>query len=446
MSHLVGRIKALFRPTSQPIESEQTTERASIQLLSASKADLQERVRAADLLDVRRKRERAEVKALLELLSAPDELVLIDLHWLDKWNDFLQGGAPPGRIEFRQLQGEKGEGYKQIHKEVWTYLEKIYGSEPLETSSEATVPRSEDPEPHHSSTASTIATRPRLKPLKGLVGLRNAGLYCYMNASLQLLLSIEPFRDFFLNREEPRALSHSFCEAMENVTQGLFQPNGDNLSTSKLASLCRRKFPPYKMNDAHEFIHYLLDSLETELKGMKSKLIANLFVGNLRSEVKCLACGQAHRRTEQFVELALPLAKSVKAALRAFVSYETLTAAYECDKCGCPTDASKSLQIDTSPIYLILALKRFHQSPEPEKDNHLVKIRKRLMLPCVEGNREYKLYGVVEHRGEGLEEGHYVAYCRRGHLWYLFDDSVCQEVLLKCVLSSQAYLLLYRQM
>ena len=444
MNRFAGKLKALFSLPPQPADSEQATERVSTHLPSVSKADLQERIRAADLLDARRKREKAEVKAVLDSPSLSGELVTFDRLWLNQWNEFLQGGPPPGRIEFsRRLQAE-GQDCKPIHKEVWTYLEAIYGSEPLETCSEVTVLVPAPPQgPNHSSTASTIVTRPRVKPLKGLVGLSNTGLYCYMNSSLQLLLSIEPFRDYFLHRQEQ---GQPYCKAVEEVTLGLFQSTGDCVRPARLASLSRRKFPPHKMNDAHEFIHYLVDCLEAELKGQQSQLISSLLVGSLRSEVKCLQCGQAHYRTEQFVELALPLAKSVKAALKAFVSCETLSAAYECEKCASQTDACKSLQIDLCPAYLLVALKRFHQSPEPQKDDRAVKVRKRLLVPCVGGSREYKLYGVVEHIGEGLEEGHYVAYCRRGHLWYLFDDRLCQEVLLKCVLSSQPYLLLYRQM
>lgn len=443
MNRFAGRIKALFSLPQQPDDSEQTTERVSTHLLAVSKADLQERIRAADLLDARRKRERTEVKAMMDSSSLSGELVMFDKQWLDQWNEFLRGGPPPGRIEFnRQQEGDSSRDCKPIHKEVWTYLEAIYGSEPLETCSEATALVSEPPRgPSHSSTASTIVTRPRAKPLKGLVGLSNGGLYCYMNSSLQLLLSIEPFRDYFLRKQEQ---GHPYCKAVEEVTLGLFQPTGEYVRPSRLASLSRRKFPPHKMNDAHEFIHYLIDCLEAELK--RSELISSLLVGSLRSEVKCLQCGLAHCRTEQFVELALPLAKSVKAALKAFVSCETLSATYECEKCESQTDASKSLQIDLCPAYLLLALKRFRQSPEPQKDNHSVKIRKHLLLPSVGGTQEYKLYGVVEHRGEGLEEGHYVAYCRRGHLWYLFDDCLCEEVLLKCVLSSQPYLLLFKRM
>ena len=458
MSHILGRIKAVFHPRPEVSNSDQETERASVLLISASKADLQARIRAADLLDTRRKRERLEVKEMMDSHSLSGVLVLMDVQWLDVWNEFLKGGAPPGRIDFERLKGDEGiresarlgEHYKLIPKEIWTYFESIYGSEqPLETNTEdvETTLKSADslsPQSHQNSTASTEPLRPRVKPLKGLVGLVNYGLYCYLNASLQFLLSIDPFRDYFLRREHQRDGGRQYCEAVDEVTQGLFQLNSGMTRPGKLWMLTRRKFPPHKMNDAHEFVHYLLDCLDSELA--KSKLISGMLMGSLRSEVKCMQCGRTRSQGERFIELALPVAKSVKAALRLFTSCETIPAAYECEHCPALTDAVKSLQIDVSPSYLILALKRFRQTPEPEKDCRMVKMRKRLVINCTKGVSEYKLYGVIEHRGEDLDSGHYVAFCRRGHLWYLFDDNVCVEVQLKTVLSSQAYLLLYKQL
>lgn len=44
-----------------------------------------------------------------------------------------------------------------------------------------------------------------------------------------------------------------------------------------------------------------------------------------------------------------------------------------------------------------------------------------------------------------MDCGHYVAYCKRAHSWYLFDDCSCVRVSLRDVLAAQAFVLLYRR-
>ena len=38
----------------------------------------------------------------------------------------------------------------------------------------------------------------------GILGLKNNSLYCYMNATLQCLLAIEPMRDYFITASHGR--------------------------------------------------------------------------------------------------------------------------------------------------------------------------------------------------------------------------------------------------
>lgn len=52
---------------------------------------------------------------------------------------------------------------------------------------------------------------------------------------------------------------------------------------------------------------------------------------------------------------------------------------------------------------------------------------------------------MIEHQGDDMDCGHYVAYCRRAHSWYLFDDCSCTNVTLREVLAAQAFVLLYRR-
>ena len=70
----------------------------------------------------------------------------------------------------------------------------------------------------------------------------------------------------------------------------------------------------------------------------------------------------------------------------------------------------------------------------------------------------YRLVGVIEHIGNSLKKGHYVAYVRGSRTgskqqqqssgsstWFCADDSIIREVSLADVLKCEAYLLFYER-
>jgi hypothetical protein len=57
----------------------------------------------------------------------------------------------------------------------------------------------------------------------------------------------------------------------------------------------------------------------------------------------------------------------------------------------------------------------------------------------------YKLVAVVVHVGQSIDNGHYIAYVRRGKRWYLADDRLIIECAIEDVLQQQAYILFYER-
>lgn len=49
----------------------------------------------------------------------------------------------------------------------------------------------------------------------------------------------------------------------------------------------------------------------------------------------------------------------------------------------------------------------------------------------------YELVGLIEHQGDGLGSGHYIAICRRGDKWYEVDQDLVVEIDLPAVLNKQ---------
>lgn len=57
----------------------------------------------------------------------------------------------------------------------------------------------------------------------------------------------------------------------------------------------------------------------------------------------------------------------------------------------------------------------------------------------------YELIAVAVHMGQSISSGHYIAYVKRNGSWYCCNDSNVSECSEKDAMSSNAYLLFYRQ-
>lgn len=61
------------------------------------------------------------------------------------------------------------------------------------------------------------------------------------------------------------------------------------------------------------------------------------------------------------------------------------------------------------------------------------------------GSTLYELIGIIEHIGETLYSGHYVAYLKREDKWYSADDSRIFQITVEEALHVHAYMLFYQQ-
>lgn len=469
------------------------------------------------VLRERRHKEKKTARRIQE--TASGEHRIISAEWLTQWSAFLRGGMRPGPVNNAKLRDRKGGlkkgkvlgvDYALVAKELADYLVSVYGGDQAldpDLSQDCPTPRvdlpvlppelrpkeakispwsgeppleiildeshSEDSSAHtldksttlaSSSTAlgkkSTLDSSPEesVKGVKGLAGLDNQGLCCYLNSALQCLLSLKAFRDWALQeRESKRRISF----AVGTVTRGIFESAPFAvISPLPVVDQMQRRFPGTKMHDAVEFIVYLLSHLDKEhlpkhrvkslgdswslFQATHSALVAQTFAGVLRSDVTCSSCGHVSSTLDPFTQLDLPLAKSVSNALDEFIQREPLSPAYVCPGCGRVQGSSRKISLQRCPPALIITLKRFQSHPQPEKLNQYVTFHKKLDLGKYSAgpSHTYQLQSVLVHSGD-LEAGHYVAYCKRSHSWYLFNDALVQGVKLKEVLLQQAYVLLY---
>ncbi|CAK1580886.1 unnamed protein product [Parnassius mnemosyne] len=243
---------------------------------------------------------------------------------------------------------------------------------------------------------------------KRVVGLKNLGNTCFMNAVLQSLNNIQEFscyfnqlpslemktngRKVYHSRSYTRQEMHDVVMA-EELRKVLINLNtGGCGSKGAISPECLflviwkvvPRFRGYQQQDAHEFLRYMLDRLHTELLQLlppdrsdggfvprtpSASIVTAVFGGTLQSEVRCLVCGTESKKFDPFLDLSLELPEagrhdspvSLTDCLASFVQVEELadTERYFCSSCKSKQKSTKQFWIRRLPNVLCLHLKRF---------------------------------------------------------------------------------------
>eukprot|EP00605_Chrysophyceae_sp_TOSAG23-4_P000413 GSChrysophyteH1.ASY1.ANO1.469.1 assembled CDS len=263
----------------------------------------------------------------------------------------------------------------------------------------------------------------------------------------------------------------------------------------------------YEQQDAHEFLIAYLDgfvSLDSVNRNGSSStkmpsLMRSIFGGVLRSEVRCVDCGNTSCTDDPFLDISLSLDLQHSSSstpkktssdglhlldcLNEFTCQELLNEHVYCTKCGTNKASVKTFSIENTPEILVIHLKRFDSvsqrkvhtkvkfdltdldlSPYLSAANQNSakgglwreidpKVTKKSVL---EGSPSFKynLHGVVTHKGS-LNSGHYVSYVLAGtepdtngyqwNQWQRCDDETVTRIDPKAVEEVEAYLLFYEK-
>jgi ubiquitin carboxyl-terminal hydrolase 36/42 len=297
-------------------------------------------------------------------------------------------------------------------------------------------------------------------------GLKNLGLTCFLNATLQCLVHTPPLVNLMrLNLHSPNCRACGFCVycTLEKHINSVFY-NGFHRGSGSVApypfvknlKAISPSLRPGRQEDAHEFLRFVISGLQSkeipksgakEVKPSESDIFS-IFGGYLRSEVHCFSCKNSSFTYEQFLDLSLEIANlnTLEQCLDHFTSQEILEKrnAYSCETCKKHTKASKRFTIHTPPSVLVVQLKRFELKPS-RMSIHWQKIKKHIKYPSVldigpylsshpqnnhkKGENQnppsckYKLYGVLIHEGIAMNSGHYYSYIKGpNNCWYIADD------------------------
>ncbi|KAI9491534.1 hypothetical protein BDB00DRAFT_874264 [Zychaea mexicana] len=298
------------------------------------------------------------------------------------------------------------------------------------------------------------------KKTTGFVGLKNQGATCYMNSLFQSLYCTNYFRKAVYqiptNDDDPTG---SIAYALQRLFYNL-QSSIDSVDTVEVTrSFGWDSSEAFMQHDVQEFNRILQETLETKMKANIRGLMANtpadgaikkLFVGRMRSYIKCINVTYESSRSEDYYDIQLNV-KGCSTLADSFADYiaeETLEGEnkYSAEGYGLQ-DAKKGVIFESFPPVLHLQLKRFEYDINRDA---MVKINDRHEFPLeidlepyldssVDRSEPHKyiLHGVLVHSGD-LTAGHYFAFVKptKEDRWLRFDDDRVIPVAKKEVLEA----------
>lgn len=332
---------------------------------------------------------------------------------------------------------------------------------------------------------------------EGLCGLWNIGNTCFMNSVIQCLSHTRELTNYLRNQptaERGTNKDHKILAEYTKLIKDMWSGTTRSVNPSELKNAFSSKHRMYSgsaQQDAQEFLRFFIDALHGGLNvsvkrepiskeiedddmpnrvksammwdwysRVENSMIKDLFVGMLRSTLRCSHCNNASVTFDPFWDLSLPLPSTnsrgkLLDCMDEFVREEVMDGLDQvyCSKCKVRRRCTKSMAIERFPKYLVIHLKRFSETrwskltnviefPTGERELNL----QQYASEDHQGPVNYSLYGISNHMGS-TAGGHYIAVCKHpiSKEWNEFNDNFVSDASERSLVTSSAYVLFYER-
>lgn len=293
-----------------------------------------------------------------------------------------------------------------------------------------------------------------------ICGFENLGNTCYMNATLQALLSSDIMNTAIVKyiNMNPKCFNNlhplliEYCRIIAKLST--FKTKMSDLSLRKTYNPLEFKetldkenpyFSGFSQHDSNELMMYLLNEFADPKRDKNMSIIINkLCFGKYKQYINCLQCDEISENYFKFFDVLLPIpiplniknTIDLEDCFKKFCEIDEIKD-WDCPKCKKKVYAKKRMILDEVPKIVIMTLNRFKGMT---KINIPIRVYPKIELDGI----NLKLIATINHYG-GIIGGHYVAHISRYDNWYRADDSRITPIRLDTILNDESiYSVIYQ--